>query len=48
MRSLRAGWSWMLQEELVQSNVFARMKISVPKEAKVTANDEQIEAMLAG
>jgi integrase/recombinase XerC len=46
VRSLRAGWSWMLQEELVESNVFTRMKISVPKEAKVTADDEQIDRML--
>src|SRR5262245_29938555 len=32
VRALRAGWSWMA-EELVESNVFARMKISVPEVA---------------
>ena len=47
VRSLRAGWSWMLEEGLVESNVFARMRITVPEEAQRTATVEEITAMLA-
>ena len=46
IRSLRAGWSWMVAEGLVESNVFARMRITVPEEVQSTATDEQIAAML--
>lgn len=46
VRSLRALWSWALAEEMVESNVFARIKVSVTPEAKPTASAEQIEAML--
>jgi site-specific recombinase XerD len=46
IRSLRAGWSWMLDEGLVNENVFARMKISVPDEPQRTATDDEIERML--
>ena len=44
IRSLRAGWSWMLAEGL--SERFARMRISVPEEAQRTATDDEITAML--
>jgi integrase/recombinase XerD len=47
VRSLRAGWSWMTDEGLVEKNVFARMRISVPAEAQTTASRDDIEAMLA-
>ena len=47
VRALRAGWSWMLAEEMVEANVFARIKVSVPDVARTTADDGQIEAMLA-
>ena len=47
VRSLRACFSWLLAEEIVESNPFARVKIRVPEEAKTTADDEQIERMLA-
>ena len=47
VRSLRACFSWLLAEEIVESNPFARVKISVPEEAKTTADDEQIDRMLA-
>jgi site-specific recombinase XerD len=46
VRALRAGWSWMLAEELVETNVFARMRISVAEVAQRTASDDEIEAML--
>ena len=47
VRSLRAGWSWMLAEGLVSENVFARMRISVPDEPQTTATVAEIKAMLA-
>jgi integrase len=47
VRALRAGWSWMAAEEMVESNVFARMKISVPETPQRTAGADEIEAMLA-
>lgn len=47
VRSLRAMYNWLLAEEMVESNPFARVKISVPQEAKTTATEEEIEAMLA-
>jgi integrase/recombinase XerC len=46
LRALRAGWSWMLEEDLVPTNVFARMRISVPEKAQQTASPEEIDAML--
>src|SRR5262245_65841272 len=46
LRALRAGWGWMAEEGLVEGNVFARMRISVPEVAQRTASDEEIEAML--
>jgi site-specific recombinase XerC len=42
VRALRACFSWLLAEELVESNPFARIKITVPAEAQTTATDEQI------
>jgi integrase len=47
VRSLRACFSWLLAEEIVESNPLARIKISVLEEAKTTADDEQIDRMLA-
>lgn len=46
VRALRAGWAWMVAEELVEANVFARMKISVPEVAQRTATEDEIEALL--
>jgi hypothetical protein len=42
----RAGWSWMLAEELVDANVFARMKISVPEVAQRTVDVDEIDSLL--
>ena len=47
VRSLRAMFGWLLLEEMVESNPFARITITVPAEAKPNATDEQIESMLA-
>src|SRR5215203_5886386 len=47
VRSLRACFGWLLAEELVEVNPFARIKISVPEEAHTTATDEQIDRMVA-
>ena len=47
VRALRAGWSWMLAEEMVEANVFARIKVSVPEVAQRTAFDDEIDTMLA-
>jgi integrase/recombinase XerC len=46
VRSLRPGWSWMLQEGLIESNPWARMRISVPEKAQSTATPAEITAML--
>jgi site-specific recombinase XerD len=40
VRSLRAMYSWLLSEELVTSNPFARITVSVPREANPTASAE--------
>jgi site-specific recombinase XerD len=46
IRSLRAGWSWMHKEDLVESNVFARISVKVPDEPQRTATDGECEAMI--
>src|SRR4051794_39582766 len=46
-RALRAGWSWMTEEELVETNVFARLKLAVPETPQRTAGADEIERMLA-
>lgn len=49
VRSLRAMYGWLLAEEMVESNPFARIRIriSIPQEDKTTATDDEIERMLA-
>lgn len=46
LRALRAGWSWMLAEELVEANVFARLKLTVPEVPQRTADEDEVQAML--
>ena len=47
VRSLRAFFGWLVNEEFVAANPFARIRISVPVEAKLTATEEDIDRMLA-
>src|SRR5215831_6364345 len=46
VRSLSAFYGWLLADEIIEANPFRNMRISVPKEAKTTPDDEQINAML--
>ena len=47
VRSLRACYSWLIGEEMYEgNNPFSRITISVPAEAKLTASDDEIAAML--
>ena len=45
-RTLRAFYSWCIIEGFVQTNPFARLRISIPREVKPTPTEEEIEAML--
>ena len=46
VRALRAFYNWLILDEIVTANPFANLKLSIPKEAHVTADDEQVDAML--
>ncbi len=47
VRSLRAYYGWLVNEELIDKNPFKGITISVPAEAKLTPSDDDIDAMLA-
>ncbi len=47
VRSLRAYYGWLLQEELIVKNPFKGITVSVPSEAKLTPSEDEIDAMLA-
>ena len=48
MRALEwPSCNWLVAaDEIITANPFANLKLSVPKEAKTTADDAQINAML--
>jgi len=47
MRSIRAFWSWLLSEEIIQANPFDRIKIPKPPQKVIPAFSEvQIRALL--
>ena len=46
-RSLRAFYSWAIEEHFATANPFAKMRISVSEQPQSTTTEEQIEAMLA-
>lgn len=46
VRALRGFYNWLVADEIIAANPFANLRISVPKEAQTTADEEQINAML--
>ncbi len=47
MRSIRAFWSWLVEEEVIESNPFSRLKIPhPPKKIIATFSPYQIESLL--
>jgi len=47
MRSIRAFWSWLVEEEVIASNPFSRLKIpKPPKKITATFSPYQIELLL--
>jgi site-specific recombinase XerD len=47
MRSIRAFWSWLIEEEIIASNPFPRLKIpKPPKKITATFSPYQIELLL--
>jgi integrase len=48
VRGLRAGYSWLIQEELLTgANPFANLRLSVPQTVQSTPTVEEVDAMLA-
>lgn len=48
MRSIRAFWSWLVQEEIVEVNPFSRLKIpKPPKKVITTFSQPQLESLLS-
>ncbi|MFC1956777.1 tyrosine-type recombinase/integrase [Chloroflexota bacterium] len=48
LRAIRAFWSWLVNEELVSSNPFSRIKIpKPPKKVIPTFSEPQIQALLS-
>jgi len=47
MRSIWAFWSWLVEEESIESNPFSRLKIpKPPKKTITTFSPHQIESLL--
>ena len=47
MRSIRAFWSWLVEEEIIESNPFSKLKIpKPPKKIMATFSPYQIESLL--
>jgi len=47
MRSIRAFWSWLVEEEVIESNPFSKLKIpKPPKKIITTFSPHQIELLL--
>jgi site-specific recombinase XerD len=47
MRSIRAFWSWLIEEEIIQSNPFSKLKIPKPPQKIITTfSPHQIELLL--
>jgi site-specific recombinase XerD len=47
MRSIRAFWSWLVEEEVIESNPFSRLKIpKPPKKIMTTFSQSQLESLL--
>jgi len=47
MRSIRAFWSWLIEEEVIESNPFSKVKIpKPPKKIMATFSPHQIELLL--
>jgi site-specific recombinase XerD len=47
MRSIRAFWSWLVEEEIIVSNPFSKLKIpKPPKKVMSTFSEYQIESLL--
>lgn len=46
VRSLRAFYNWALAEQIVTVNPFAKIRISIPREARSTPTDNEIDAVL--
>ena len=47
MRSIRAFWSWLIEEEIIQSNPFSKLKIPKPPQKIIaTFSPHQIELLL--
>ena len=47
VKRLRALWGWMVAEELVTENVFARVRVTVPPKEQPALADDTLDAMLA-
>ncbi len=48
MRSIRAFWSWLVEEDIINVNLFSRLKIpKPPKKVMTTFSQSQIELLLS-
>jgi integrase len=47
VRSLRAFYGWLVKEELIDKNPMKGISVSVPREAKLTADEEAVSEMFA-
>jgi len=48
LRAIRAFWSWLVQEEIILSNPFAKVRVpKPPKKVIPTFSESQIQALLA-
>jgi len=48
MRSIRAFWSWLLEEEVINNNLFSRLKIPRPPRKVITTfSQPQLESLLS-
>jgi integrase len=47
VRSLRTCFSWLLAEEMVESNPFSRIEVTIPDKDQPTATDDEVRAMLS-
>ncbi|MBA7673300.1 Tyrosine recombinase XerC [subsurface metagenome] len=47
MRSIRVFWSWLVEEEVIESNSFSKLKIpKPPNKIMTTFSQSQIESLL--
>ena len=46
VRTLRGFYNWCVEEGIVQTNPFARLKVAIPKQIKPTPSDAEVDAML--